>query len=466
MIVPKVGFMTPGGSPTVAIRGASARRYWGEEVGERASTALKQCGLDVVAIQNVAFSVDEITEIAAVFRSRDVDLVVVYFTGIGEEALIPHLANELPSYPILLWGNLGKVYWKESRRPSSSIMGVIHSASNLKAMDRAFSYVLGDIDDADVLDEIRAFARGAAVAKKARRAIVGSMSSLSAGQLDTAFNESEMRRVVADVDSVDAVELVELYEQVSDEEAESLVERVLEEVGVCTAPRKDLIASAKTYLALKTLIAKYNLQAITSRVRPGLMRRGIYTKLASSLLSEEGIPCHVHEHDVPAAITELLLRYLTDLPSYTGELSFVQDLTSNTVILSHTGFTAFSLANKASEVTLSRFNMVKDVTGEEGGVEVQFAVKPGRVTLTKLGGRLVDGKLRMFIVGGEVVELPDEWRGGDGCRACFKPDVPVRAFLDAWISQGVEHHVVVVHADVIAELKAFCAVKDIEAILP
>lgn len=466
MIVPKVGFLTPGGSPTDAIRGASARRYWGEEVRERALTALKQRGLDVVAVQNVAFSVDEITEIAAVFRSRDVDLVVVYFTGIGEEALIPHLANELPSYPLLLWGNIGKVYWKGSRHPSSSIMGVIHSASNLKAMGKIFEYVLGDPGDPVTMKRIVAFSRGAAVVKQLRRDIIGNLSSLSPGQLDTAFDESQMRRVVADVDSLDSVELVNLFEKVDEREAEALATTIRSEVGACEARQEDLVASVKTYLALKMIVTKYRVKALALNCRPGLMMRGIYTKLAAALLSEEGIPSQIHEHDVPAAITELILRYLTDLPSYTGEFNFIDDLTANTAKLGHTGFSAFSLAKTRKNIKLETFGMVKTVTGREGGVEVLFYVKPGRVTFAKLGGRLVDGKLRMFIAEGEVVEPPEELRDSGGCFAWIKPDVPMLEFLDTFISQGVEHHLLLVHANVAPELEAFCKISGIQAITP
>ncbi len=188
--------------------------------------------------------------------------------------------------------------------------------------------------------------------------------------------------------------------------------------------------------------------------------------MAASLLSEEGIPAHIHEHDVPAAITELLLRYLTDLPAYTGEFNYIEDLSGNRFKLGHTGFSAFSLAENPKEIRLAKFEMYRAVTGKEGGVEVNFHVRPGRVTLAKLGGRAVDGRLRMFIAGGEVVRPSEEMKkSSSGCFACIKPDAPIREFLHAIISEGVEHHLLLVHRDVRAELEAFCDISEIQKIV-
>ena len=459
MIRPRIGFLTVGGSPIVAAQGFMAREYWGEDIRDRAVSRLEACGLEIVKIPKIVFNIGEMTEAAQVLRSEDVDLVVIYFTGIGEEVLIPHLAAELPQYPLLLWSNLTAT----EEFPRIGIMGVIHAASNLRAMGRKFSYLLGNPDDHETMRKILVLTRAAAVAKRIRRDVVGTLSAVSPGQLDTAYDEVQMRRVVADVDGLDVVELVNFYEKVGDEEAEHVVNNVLQRVGSCEAERADLLASAKTYLALKQMVGKYNLKAIAANSRPGLVMRGVLIHLAASLLSEEGIPAHIHEHDVPAAITELVLRYFTDLPAYTGEFNYVEDLVGNRSKLGHTGFSAFSLAGSSRDIRLTKYSMHKTLTGREGGVEVQFYVKPGRVTFAKLGGRAVDGRLSMFIAGGEVVEPSEEMKkSGSGCFACIRPDVPVQDFLDAIISGGVEHHILLVHADVRAELEAFCDILDIQ----
>jgi L-fucose isomerase-like protein len=460
MIRPKIGLLTVGGSPVVAMRGASAREYWGEDIRDRAVSRLEANGLEVVKIPEIVFSVGEMTKAAQVLRSADVDLIVVYFTSIGEEVLVPHMAAEL-SYPLLLWSNLTST----DEFPRIGIMGVIHAASNLRAMGRKFSYLLGNPDDPTTMKRILVIARAAAVVKKLRRDVVGTLTAVSGGQLDTAYDETQMRRVVADVDGIDIVELVNFFEEVKDEEAERVAKDVLQKVGSFEADRKDLLASVKTYLALKRIVNKYNLKAIAANSRPGLTNRGIYIHLAASLLSEEGIPAEIHEHDVPAAITELLLRYLTDLPSYTGEFNYIEDLAKNRSKLGHTGYTAFSLAETMGDIRLTRLSMHKSITGREGGVEVQFPVKPGRVTFAKLGGRAVNGRLSMFIARGEVVEPSEAMKkSGGGCFACIRPDAPVQSFLDAIITGGVEHHILLVHADIRPELEAFCDILDIDKI--
>ncbi|MEM2094718.1 MAG: hypothetical protein QXI32_05420 [Candidatus Bathyarchaeia archaeon] len=98
-------------------------------------------------------------------------------------------------------------------------------------------------------------------------------------------------------------------------------------------------------------------------------------------------------------------------------------------------------------------------------MEVNFHVRPSRVTLAKLGGRAVEGRLRMFIAGGEVVEPSEDMKKrSSGCYTCVRPDAPIRRFLHALVSEGIEHHILLVYADVRAELEAFCDILDIQKI--
>ena len=270
MIKPKIGFLTIGGSPTVAIRGVSARQPWGEERRERALTKLREQYIDIVNVAEIIFSKEAMKDAAMRLRSEDVDLILIYFTSIGEESLIPYMSIELAEYPLLLWCNLTK-------GQGSGIMGIIHTASNLKTMGKKFSYLLGDPEKPETIRKILAVSRGAAVIKRLRRDTIGSLSSISPGQLDTSFDESQMRRLVADVDSLDSVELVNLFEDIDEREAEALTNDIIDEVGVCEARRSDLIASVKTYLALKKMVEEYQLKALVLSCRPGHMMRGIYT---------------------------------------------------------------------------------------------------------------------------------------------------------------------------------------------
>ncbi|MEM2094715.1 MAG: hypothetical protein QXI32_05405 [Candidatus Bathyarchaeia archaeon] len=43
----------------------------------------------MIHVPDVVFCIIEMTEVAHLLRSADVDLVVIYFTSIDEEALVP-----------------------------------------------------------------------------------------------------------------------------------------------------------------------------------------------------------------------------------------------------------------------------------------------------------------------------------------------------------------------------------------
>jgi len=82
----------------------------------------------------------------------------------------------------------------------------------------------------------------------------------------------------------------------------------------------------------------------------------------------------------------------------------------------------------------------------------RFALKPGRVTILRLGD---DGQnLRM--AGDDRTGA----RNRDGCarhiaRVAF--DADVGAFLDEMLSHGWEHHLIMAYGEIVPELEMLCA---------
>jgi len=80
-----------------------------------------------------------------------------------------------------------------------------------------------------------------------------------------------------------------------------------------------------------------------------------------------------------------------------------------------------------------------------------FALKPGRVTVLRLGD---DGQnLRMLATTGQSLETEMDVRG-TLARVAF--DSNVVAFLDEMLSHGWEHHLIMAYGEIVPELELLC----------
>ncbi|MFP4456292.1 MAG: hypothetical protein ACLFPS_01345 [Clostridia bacterium] len=150
--------------------------------------------------------------------------------------------------------------------------------------------------------------------------------------------------------------------------------------------------SNRIYKALKVIINKYGLTALTLRCFD-LVNRGCGTGcLALSYLNSEGIISGC-EGDIPAAISMLVLNRLTDQPVFMSNPSRI-DLEKNTVLFAH--------------CTLP-WNMTEDreldTHFETGlGIGVRGYIEKGDVTVFKVG-RNVD---QYFVSSGEQLKAGNE----------------------------------------------------------
>ena len=85
------------------------------------------------------------------------------------------------------------------------------------------------------------------------------------------------------------------------------------------------------------------------------------------------------------------------------------------------------------------------------GVSCEFPLKPGRVTLMRIGEDR-DGGYRLFMAAGTALETEQLLRG---TPLQVKFDEKVSDLIETIIDEGVEHHYALIHGDVTAELKLF-----------
>lgn len=206
-----------------------------------------------------------------------------------------------------------------------------------------------------------------------------------------------------------------------------------------TLPSESVVMMERYYAALTTVLERGNQAVFAIKDWPEIMGLddpgGIWPALGwllddGHLLAPEG--------DVNSAVTMLMLKRIAGGTPFFTDVS-VLDAAQSTFLLWHYGG-APSLASDPTEI---RF-------GEEGR-EVQFTLKPGPVTLAKIGFHR--GAFRILAFSAEV--LPEKVtlrRAGAKIRTTnTSADEIMQHILD----NGWEHHYCLIHGNVIEELKVF-----------
>jgi L-fucose isomerase-like protein len=159
-----------------------------------------------------------------------------------------------------------------------------------------------------------------------------------------------------------------------------------------------------------------------------------------SILNDRGIYTGC-EGDIMGTITTLIARRLTGIHPFLTDFVSV-DRESNSGLMWHGGCGPVGLADPKQPTHLfSHFAGGK-------GVTAGFALKPGRVTLLRLGD---DGRnLRMLATTATALETEMIVRG---TLSRVKFDNDGMAFLDEILSNGWEHHLVMAYGEIVPELE-------------
>jgi L-fucose isomerase-like protein len=282
--------------------------------------------------------------------------------------------------------------------------------------------------------------------------------------MDEAFHELELTRLIGpEVLTLDLADLIKKIRETKDAMVKEEFNDVVNKHGRPEGTSEnDLVEALKIYKALKGIAEDYSFQAMAVKCWPELMNSGIMSPcLALSKLNDDGIMTAC-EGDVTAAATMLILYYLTGKQVFLCDL-FEMNEADNSYFMYHCGAAPSKLAEKSSDVQLNiHFRKYKPLTPMvlKPGVIADFAIKPGKVTFARLTEK--KGKYRLLIMEGEAVPQ-ENLIGGNGMRV--KMNGKVKTILERMVREGIEHHQLVVHAEIKKELVELCGFLGIEPLL-
>jgi L-arabinose isomerase len=299
-----------------------------------------------------------------------------------------------------------------------------------------FRSVSGHLHHEPAWDRVAVWIRAAGVARALRTGRFGLMGHLYPGMLDVA---TDLTAIPAQLGGhVEVLEYDDLRERVlaaPDGEVEALMKQARETFALQDSiEAEDFRWGARVACGLDALVADFGLNALAyyHRGLAGEMHERLAAGmiLGASLLTARGIPA-AGEYELRTSLSMLVLDRLGAGGSFTE----IQALNFDDFVveMGHDG--PAHLAISRGQPLLRGLGVYH---GKRGwGVSVEFAVRPGPVTLLGLAPG-PSGRLRLIASQGDVVEGPLMQIGNTTSRVDFHRDPG--EWTDAWAASGVGHH--------------------------
>lgn len=390
------------------------------------------------------------------FKQEQVDAVVCFFATFSLGTLVPLIANEL-KVPVILW-SIPEPPMQGGRLAANSFCAANMNSHFLWKLKIPYFHVHAPVDASGA--KIEEIVKVINVVKTIRHTRLGVVGGRVPGFYTSGADEMMLRRELGvEMKFITMLEVVKTAEKLTDDEIAPALERIRKDSQTIEGPDDvELRKSAAFYTAIEMLQKKFLVNAFSLRCWPEVNENELYgIGICSTIgsLTNAGI-ITACEGDVYGAVTMLMQHYLT------GEKPFFCDMIvmeGEYAMAWHCGAAPAGLCRGGCESKLCKSSIIDG--GGKKGLTNEFPLKPGRVTLARLGENLDGTAYRMLIAPGTAVETDQVLRGNP---LNIKFDAGSDKLRETIIEQGFEHHYSLIHGDISGELKKLCKLMNIEII--
>ncbi len=418
------------------------------EVTRQARDQLAAAGLTLAGPKTLVLSMEEAQAAAETLSAEPLDLLILFQATFADSTMASALAARVEA-PLLLWAV------PEARTGGrlrlNSLCGINLAGHALRRSGFRYDYVYAAPDDSAAAAKVYTLAQAGRVRRLLKQTRIGRVGENPDGFETCLVNWDGLQRQLGL--SVVQVELADVFAGVRAADGAQIdaVERGLSErvAGMETVDRESTRGTLATYLTLRDLAARQDLQGLAVRCWPEFFTElGCSACGAMSMLSDEMTPCSC-EADVNGTITQLMLQWLSGGPAFGADMvSF--DTADNSAVLWHCGLAPLSMADPAAKPRAGLHS------NRQKPLLMEFPLKPGRVTVARLSE--ASGEFRLVIGGGEMIQAPPSFAGTSGV---LRFDRPAAAVLDTIMGEGLEHHVSLTYGDYLPALTALAGLLDL-----
>ena len=382
----------------------------------------------------------------------------------------PHLsviASLFAPGPFLLFGQVNPKY--------PGMVGLLAASGALDQVGVFHQKVWGDPEDEKVMKKILEFVRAATTVNRLKGERYGMFGGRPMGMYTAAANGDQwMREFGIDVEHIDQYELVIRAEKIPKEKLER-ARKWLESVsnvlydGKQLTPEK-LEKQIALYYAAKEIIEEYELDFVGFKGQPEMTNNYATLDVAEAFLNDpydfdgpkEPIVAAT-ETDMDGALTMEVLKHISGQPVLFADVRhYFRD--KNILDLCNSGnhATYFAARSLDPEENLKKvYFYPQTFYFPAGGAAVKHFAAPGEVTLARLARR--NGKYRMVVMKGEIVEVPDMEKLADEVQKEWPHAyVKLQTDMDTFLEKFPCNHIHGVYGDYVNELVHFCKMKDID----
>ncbi len=391
---------------------------------------------ELLAYETIVTTLDEGQSAVEELLSKNPDVFAVFVTG-GTERVIQFAFRDV---------NLPLVLLACDR--ANSLAAALEMLPRLREMGKDVKLIFVERYDEAILKTFENFLTTRKAVRKLKETTLGIFGSLSPWLIGCTSDYQLLEdKFGLTVKHIDLLTLYQEYQKLPSPAAENEAKQILSNVGELREPSfETLVQATKLYLAVRKIAAKEHLNVLTIKCFEMLPVVDNTLCLALSKLNDEGIIAGC-EGDINAALSMLLLNYLTGRPTWMANPVSI-NYERNTLTIAHCTVPLNLIPDPGKTVLRSHFESGR-------GVAVQGPLAKGEVTLARLGGPSLD---RMMILYGEIVD--SDMGYGYMCRT--QAEVKLKGSVADFVDKSLGNHLALVPGDVFDKLIEVCALLRIE----
>lgn len=416
-------------------------------------------GVKVLGGEKMLESEDEALAVLESFEQSRPDIIVCHFLSFALGVVPPLFAQRL-GVPVVLWSMPEPSWETGGRLERNSFCATNMNAHHLWRLKIPYYWVYGEAGASETEVQLARIIRTAKAIAALKRLRIGIIGGRVPGFYTSSFSELPFRRDIGpEVKYITEHEVLETARAMPAEDVERAKSVIFSDADIdpADAPKDGQIEkSAALFAAVAKMKEKYFVDTFTFRCWPEVIADELYGIAACSTLG------HLTAHGLTTAcegdVYGATMMRVGEILS--GEKTLFCDLIKldgDWAVAWHCGAAPCQLCREGFRPQLRCSSTVGG--GHVKGVVGEFPLKPGRVTIVRLGEKRDSSGYRMFVATGEGLDT-DLFVRGNPLRVRF--DAGCDAVRKAILEGGWEHHWTLFYGDHAEALSDLCRNLNIE----
>ncbi|WP_311775147.1 hypothetical protein [Alkalihalobacillus sp. TS-13] len=412
----------------------------GEEQRNNSVEFLEQIADELIEPGEIITSPEELDGFLADIDDRNEIVTTIYQSVTFADGEFVQTLIENVKAPVVVWS---------VREPSiggrlrlNSLTGGNSTSHVLRCMNHPYSFVFGNADEAHVQQKMKKQLQVHRLIGELKQLKIGVVGEHPPGFFFSGTDEDKLHQQMGvTVSRFDLQQAFEECVKLPRKKWEGAIDRAERQVIGLNRNDETVERFAQFSTYVKEKIEEEHISAIAIRCWPDFFNElGAAACSTLSQFTEDGVVSSC-ESDIHGSISMFILQQLTDGSApYLGDMVHLNEA-SNSVVFWHCGAGAYSLAHP-SQGAQSGVHPNRKL-----GFTMEFGLKPGRVTLFRVG--YTPEGYRLLVMRGNALDTPQRF---NGTSVEVQLETDVNKTLYQIMEEGFEPHYALVYDDVAEEL--------------